>query len=87
MLVLLKFHHQLVKYQSRRKIFSHNKNFIFLLNLPTTRFVTDRGDVYGLQRDVNTLFDDTSFQLSLQELENRFNEMPIEMLHPLLEEG
>ncbi|CAF4862665.1 unnamed protein product, partial [Rotaria magnacalcarata] len=35
----------------------------------------------------NTLFDDTSFQLSLQELENRFNEMPIEMLHPLLEGG
>ncbi|CAM2700891.1 unnamed protein product [Rotaria socialis] len=52
-----------------------------------SKFVTDRGDVYGLQRDVNTLFDDTSFQLSLQELENRFNEMPIEILHPLLEGG
>jgi hypothetical protein len=51
------------------------------------RFVTDHGEVYGLQRDVNTLFDDTSYKLSLKELENRFNEMPIEILYPLLEGG
>ncbi|CAF3339251.1 unnamed protein product [Rotaria sp. Silwood1] len=52
-----------------------------------SKFVTDHGDVYGLQRDVNTLFDDTSYKLSLKELENRFNDMPIEILHPLLEGG
>ncbi|CAF1149659.1 unnamed protein product [Adineta ricciae] len=52
-----------------------------------SKFVTDHGDVYGLQRDINTLFDDTSYELSLKELENRFNEMPIEILHPLLEGG
>jgi TBC domain-containing protein kinase-like protein len=52
-----------------------------------SKFVTDHGEVYGLQRDVNTLFDNTSYKLSLKELENRFNEMPIEILHPLLEGG
>jgi hypothetical protein len=52
-----------------------------------TRFVTDQGDVHGLQRDVNTLFDDTSFKLSLEELEKRFTKIPIELLHPLLEGG
>jgi hypothetical protein len=51
------------------------------------RFVTDHGEVYGLQKDINTLFDDTSYKLSLKELENRFNEMPIEILHPLLGGG
>lgn len=51
------------------------------------RFVTDHGEIYGLQRDVNTLFDDTCYKLSLKEVENRLNEMPIEILHPLLEGG
>lgn len=53
----------------------------------STRFVTDHGDVHGLQRDVNTLFDDTSFKLSLEELEKRFTKIPIELLYPLLEGG
>lgn len=52
-----------------------------------SRFVTDQGDVHGLQRDVNTLFDDTPYKLSLDELEKRFAKMPIEILHPLLEGG
>jgi hypothetical protein len=51
------------------------------------RFVADHGEVYGLQRDINTLFDDKSYKLSLKELEHRFDEMPIEVLHPLLEGG
>jgi len=55
--------------------------------LSIIRFVADHGEVYGLQRDINTLFDDTSYKLSLKELENRFNDMPIEILHPLLEGG
>ena len=57
------------------------------LSFVITRFVTDLGEIYGLQRDVNTLFDDTSYKLSVKELENRFTEMPIEILHPLLEGG
>jgi ATP-dependent RNA circularization protein (DNA/RNA ligase family) len=63
------------------------KNSIENISLFFIRFVTDHGDVYGLQRDFNNLFDDTSYKLSLKELENRFNEMPIEILHPLLEGG
>ena len=57
------------------------------MSLFMIRFITDQGDVYGVQRDVNTLFDDTSYKLSLKELENRFYDMPIEILHPLLEGG
>lgn len=49
--------------------------------------MTDHGEIYGLQRDVNTLFDDTFYKLSLKEVENRLNEMAIEILHPLLEGG
>ena len=55
--------------------------------LLSSRFVSGHGEVYGLQRDVNTLFDDASFKLPLKELEHRFTEMPIEILHPLLEGG
>ncbi|CAF1561151.1 unnamed protein product [Didymodactylos carnosus] len=51
----------------------------------TSKFVTDQGDIYGLQRDINTLFDDIAIELPLQELDNRFREMPIEILYPLLE--
>lgn len=51
------------------------------------RFVTDQGDVYGIQKDVNTLYDETFFQLSLDELEKRFAKLPIEFLYPLLEGG
>ena len=49
--------------------------------------MTDHGEIYGLQRDVNTLFDDTFYKLSLKEVENRLNEMAIEILYPLLEGG
>jgi ATP-dependent RNA circularization protein (DNA/RNA ligase family) len=67
--------------------YSTSENEFLNLLLLVIRFVTDHGEVYGLQRDVNTLFDNTSYKLSLKELENRFNEMPIEILHPLLEGG
>jgi len=52
-----------------------------------SKFVSDHGDVYGLQRDANTLFDETLYKLSLDELEKRLAKMPIEILHPLLEGG
>lgn len=51
------------------------------------RFVTDQGDTYGSQKDLNTLFDENFYKLSLDELESRVTKLPIEIVYPLLEGG